>query len=71
MLKTEQKRIPKKRLRWNPPDNSKQGKSKITLRKIIEGDFKKMELTWGMAGQTEREAKKDFIEKKDWLHYPK
>ena len=42
VLKMEQKRIPKKGLRWNPPDKRKQGV------------FKKMELTWGTA---ESEAK--------------
>ncbi len=45
----EQKRIPKKGLRRNPPGKSKQGRTKMTLRKT----FKKMELTWGTA---EREA---------------
>ena len=25
------------------------GKAKMTLRKTFEGDFKKVELTWGMA----------------------
>ena len=49
----EQKRIPKKGLRWNPPDKRKQGRPKMTPRKTFEGDLKKMELTWGM---TEREA---------------
>ncbi len=33
----------------NPPGKRKQGKPKMTLRKIFEGDFKKMELTWGTA----------------------
>ena len=32
----------------------RQGRPKMTLRKTFEGDFKKMELSWGMA---EREAK--------------
>ncbi len=50
----EQKRIPKKGLRWNPPCKRKQGRPKMTLRKTYEGDFKKMELRWGTA---EREAK--------------
>ena len=50
----EQKRIPKKGLRWNPPSKRKQGRPKMTLRKNFEGDLKKMELTWGTA---EREAK--------------
>ena len=50
----EQKRIPKKGLRWNPPGKRKQGKPKMTLRKTFEKDFKKMELTWGTA---ERETK--------------
>ena len=41
----EQKRIPKKGLRWNPPGKRKQGRPKImTLRKTFEGDFKKMDL---------------------------
>ena len=39
----------------------------MTLRKTFEGDFKKMELTWGTA---EREAKETFMEKKEQLHYP-
>ena len=50
----EQKRIPEKGLRWNPPGKRKQGRPKMTLRKTCEGDLKKMELTWGTA---EREAK--------------
>ena len=54
MLRMEQKWIPKKGLRWNPPDIRKQGRPKITLRKTFQGDFKKMELTWRTA---EREAK--------------
>ena len=41
-------------LRWNPIGNRKQGRPKMTLRKTFEGDFKKMELTWGTA---ESEAK--------------
>ena len=39
---------------WNPPGKRKQGRPKMTLRKTFEGDFKKMELTWGTA---ESEAK--------------
>ncbi len=54
MLRMEQKRIPKKGLRWNPAGERKQGRSKITLRKTFEGELKMMELTWGTA---EREAK--------------
>ncbi len=50
----EQKRIPKKWLRWNPPGKEKQGRPNLNLRKIFVRDFKKMELTWGTA---EREAK--------------
>ena len=50
----EQKRIPKKGLRWNPPGKRKQGRPKMTPRKTLEGDFKKMELKWETA---EREAK--------------
>ncbi len=50
----EQKMIPKKGLRWNPPGKSKQGRPKMILRKTFEGDVTKMELTWGT---TEREAK--------------
>ena len=41
----DQKRIPKKGLKWNPPSKRKQGRPKITLRKTIEADLKKMELT--------------------------
>ncbi len=63
----EQKRIPKKDLRWNPPGKSKQGRAKMTLRKTFEGDSKKMELTWGMA---ERSKRDNFMEKKEWLYYP-
>ncbi len=56
VLRMEQKRIPKKGLRWNSesPGKRKQGRPKMTLRKTFEGDFKKMELTWETA---EREAK--------------
>ncbi len=54
MLRMEQKRIPKKGLRWNPPGKRKQGRPKMTLRKTFEGDLKKMVLTWGTA---ESEAK--------------
>ncbi len=50
MLRMEQKRIPKNGLRWNPPGKSKQGRPKT-----FEGDFKKMELTWGMAEREEKE----------------
>ncbi len=41
----EQKRIPKKGLRWNLPGKRKLGRLKLTLTKTFEGDFKKMELT--------------------------
>ena len=54
VIRIEQKRIPKKGLRWNPPGKRKQGRLKMTLGKIFEGDFKKIALTWGTA---EREAK--------------
>ena len=53
VLRMDQKRIPKKGLRWNPPGKRKQRRPKMTLRKTFEGIFKKMELTWGTA---EREA---------------
>ena len=36
MLRMEQKRIPKKGLRWNPPGKRKQGRPKMTLRKTFE-----------------------------------
>ena len=63
LIRMEQKRIPKKGLRWNPPGKRKQGRSKMTLRKTFDGDIKKMELTWGTA---EREAKEEtFMEKKE------
>ncbi len=42
--------IPRKGLRWNPVRKRKQGRPKMTF----EGDFKKIELTWGTA---KREAK--------------
>ena len=48
----EQKKIPEKGLRWNPPGNRKQGRQ--IMSKTFEGDLKKMKLTWGTA---EREAK--------------
>ncbi len=54
MLKMEQKRIHDMGLKWNPPGKRKQGRPKMTLRKTLEGDVTKMELTWGTA---EREAK--------------
>ncbi|MCP4055117.1 MAG: hypothetical protein GY739_19160 [Mesoflavibacter sp.] len=54
VLRMEQKRNPKKCLRWNPPGKRKQGRPKMTLRKTFEGDLKRMELTWGTA---EKEAK--------------
>ncbi len=54
VLRMEQKRIPKKGLRWNPPGKRKQGRPKMTLRKTFENDLKRMGLTWGMA---ENEAK--------------
>ena len=44
----------KKDLRLNPSGKRKQGRPKMTLKKPFEGDFKKMENTWGSA---EREAK--------------
>ena len=50
----DQKGIPKKGLRWNPPGKRKQGRPKMSLRKTFEGDFDKMELTWRTA---EREVK--------------
>ena len=61
MLRMEQKRIPKKGVRWNPPGKRKQVRPKMTLRKTFEGDFKKMELTWGTA---EREAKERISRRK-------
>ena len=59
VLRMEQKRSPKKGLRWNPPGKRKQERLKMTLRKTFEGDLKKMELTWGTA---ESEAK----DRKSW-----
>ncbi len=38
----------------------------MSLRKTFEGDFKKMELTWGTAEKQKRE----FMEGKEQLHYP-
>ncbi len=61
MLRMEQKRIPKKGLRWNAPGKRKNGRPKKTLRKTFEGDFKKMELTWVTA---EREAKERYSQRK-------
>ena len=54
VFRMEQKGVPKKGLRWNPPGNRKQGRPKMTLKKTFEGNFKKIELTWGTA---EKEAK--------------
>ncbi len=54
VLRIEQKRIPKKGLRYNPPGKRKHERPKMILRKTFGGDFKKMELTWWTA---EREAK--------------
>ena len=43
------------------------GEAKMSLRYTFDKDFKKMELTWGMA---EIEAKERISwEKKEWLHY--
>ena len=53
VLIMEQKRIPKG-LRWNPPGKRKQGRQKMNLRKTLEGELKRLELTWGTA---ESEAK--------------
>ncbi len=50
----EQKRFPKKGLRWNPSGKRKQGRPKMTMRKTFEGVLKKIELTWEIA---KREAK--------------
>ncbi len=54
VLRMEQKRIPKKDLRWNPPGKRNHGRPKMTLRKTFKADLKTMKLTLGMA---EREAK--------------
>ncbi len=54
VLRMKQKRIHKKGLKWNPPGKRKQRRLKMILIKTFEGDFDKMELTWGTA---EREAK--------------
>ncbi len=43
-------------------------KAKMTLRKTFEGDFKKMDQTWGMAEGNKRES---FMEKEEWLHCPR
>ncbi len=47
VLRMEQKRFSKKGIRWNPPGKRKQGRPKMILRKTFDGEFKKMELTWG------------------------
>ncbi len=36
VLRMEQKRIPKKGIRWNIPGKRKQGRPKMTLRKTFE-----------------------------------
>ena len=38
VFRMEQKRIPKKGLRWNPPGKRKQERQQIILRKTFEGD---------------------------------
>ena len=55
VLRMEMKRIPKKDIRWNPKGKRKQGRPKMTLCKTFEGDFKKMELTWGTAERVAKE----------------
>ncbi len=45
MFKMEQKRIPKKCLRWDPPGN-KDWTTKMILKKSIEGHLKEFALTW-------------------------
>ena len=40
LLIMEQKRIPKKGLRWNPPGKRKQGWPEKNLRKTFEGNLK-------------------------------
>ncbi len=54
VLSMEQKRTSKKGLRWNLPGKRKQGRPKMTMRKTFEGDFKKIELTWGTDEKSER-----------------
>ena len=41
LFRMEQKRIPKKGLRWNPSGKRKQGRPKMTLRNPFEGDLKR------------------------------
>ena len=36
VIRIEQKRIPKKGLRWNPPGKRKQGRLKMTLKKTFQ-----------------------------------
>ncbi len=58
VLRMEQKRVPKKDLRWNPP-----GKAKNDPGKTFEGDFKKM------GNCRERSKRVTFMEEKEQLHY--
>ena len=55
VLRIEQKRIPKKGLRWNYPGKWKQGRQKMTLRKTFEGVFKKIKVTRGTAKRETKE----------------
>ena len=59
VLRMEQKRIPKKGLRWNPPGKTKQGRPKMTLRKTFEGDLKT-----DMENGRERSKRQNFMNKK-------
>ncbi len=63
VLRMEQKRIPKKGLRWNPPGKRKQGRSKMTLRKTFEGDLKKDGTDMGNG--RERSKRDKFMEEKE------
>ncbi len=53
----EQKLIPKKGLRWNPPGKRKQGRPKMTLRKPVRDTIKR----WNWHGEWPREKQKRDI----------
>ncbi len=63
VLRKEQKRIPKKGLRWNPPGKMKQGRAKMTLRKTFEEDLKNDGTDMGNG--RERSKRETFMEEKE------
>ncbi len=63
VLRLEQKRIPKKGLRWNPPSKRKHGRPKMTLRRKLKGRLKKDGTDMGNG--RERSKRETFMEKKE------